>query len=261
MNVGRRRRDHITASTIRDIQKFLRCAFNLAVRWEYINKNPFINATLPEHTEKERVVLSPEHVLRVLKFIYRPEQYDYYTMYCAILIAVGCTIRGGEIDRVSKKSMDKLSKPKILFKFPNLYPGTKTVIVLKQPKTKSSIRMVETPRIVLDALQTLKNMQEKLKTEFGTVGYMGYDLVICQANGRPIMAEHLNKRFKDILTEMNDFLENTNSMDSTHTAANARAKTVTQTLRDLSKQLRRELYREMVEVSEKFPDKPGEEMI
>lgn len=33
---------------------------------------------------------------------------------------------------------------------------------------------------------------------------MDYDLVICQANGRPVMTEHLNKRFKDILEEMND---------------------------------------------------------
>lgn len=41
----------------------------LAVRWEYISKNPFFNATLPEHHEKERV----------------------------ILIAIGCTVRGGEI--------------------------------------------------------------------------------------------------------------------------------------------------------------------
>lgn len=225
MNMGKPMRDHITASTIHDIHKLLRCAFNLAVRWEYISKNPFINATLPEHEEKERVVLSSDQVLRVLKFTCRPEHYDYYTMYCAILIAIGCTTRGGEIgglqwdrvdyenrqlnidraiDRVSKKSMEKLSKLEILFKFPNLFPGTKTVIVLKQPKTKGSVRMVETPRIVLDALRTLKDMQEKLKAELGPEGYMDYDLVICQANGRPIMTEHLNKRFKDILTEMND---------------------------------------------------------
>ena len=47
-------------------------------------------------------------------------------------------------------------------------------------------------------------------------------------------------------------------VDSTHTNANARPKTVTQVLRDLSKQLRREIYREMLELSENFPDKPGE---
>jgi transposase len=47
-------------------------------------------------------------------------------------------------------------------------------------------------------------------------------------------------------------------VDSTHTNAAVRPKNVTQVLRELSKQLRREIYREMVELSEKFPEKPSE---
>jgi len=47
-------------------------------------------------------------------------------------------------------------------------------------------------------------------------------------------------------------------VDSTHTTANARPKTVTRVLRELSKQLRREIYREMVELSGKLPEKPDE---
>jgi len=47
-------------------------------------------------------------------------------------------------------------------------------------------------------------------------------------------------------------------VDSTHTNANARPKTVTQVLRELSKRLRRDIYCEMVELSDKFPEKPGE---
>lgn len=46
-------------------------------------------------------------------------------------------------------------------------------------------------------------------------------------------------------------------VDSTHTNAAVRPKTVPQVLRELSKQLRREIYREMVELSEKFPEKPS----
>lgn len=223
-NMGRPMREHITAATIHDIHKVLRCAFNLAVRWEYINKNPFLNATLPEHHEKERVVLEPEQILKVLEFTNRPEYYDYYLIHCAVLIAIGCTVRGGEIgglqwdridfdkqlilfdraiDRVSKKNMD-MPKMNILFKFPNLYPGTKTTIVLKQPKSDDSIRNVDVPQSVLNALLILKEMQDKLKKELGSDGYMDYNLTICQANGRPIMTEHLNKRFKEILTEMKD---------------------------------------------------------
>ena len=223
-NMGKPMREHITASTIHDIHKVLRCAFNLAVRWEYISKNPFLNATLPEHHEKERVILEPEQILKVLEFTNRPEYYDYYLIHCAILIAIGCTVRGGEIgglqwdkinfekqiihfdraiDRVSKKNMD-MPKMNILFKFPNLYPGTKTMIVLKQPKSDDTIRNVDVPQSVLNALLVLKEMQDKLKKELGPDGYMDYNLTICQANGRPIMTEHLNKRFKEILTEMND---------------------------------------------------------
>ena len=222
-NMGRPMREHITASTIHDIHKVLRCAFNLAVRWEYISKNPFLNATLPEHHEKERVILEPEQILKVLEFTNRPEYYDYYLIHCAILIAIGCTVRGGEIgglqwdkinfekqiihfdraiDRVSKKNMD-MPKMNILFKFSNLYPGTKTMIVLKQPKSDDTIRNVDVPQSVLNALLVLKEMQDKLKKELGPDGYMDYNLTICQANGRPIMTEHLNKRFKEILTESN----------------------------------------------------------
>lgn len=45
-------------------------------------------------------------------------------------------------------------------------------------------------------------------------------------------------------------------VDSTHTNAAVRPKTVTQVLRDLSKQLRKEIYREMYDLAEKFPEKP-----
>ena len=108
------------------------------------------------------------------------------------------------IDRVDKKLMDKLTKMDIMFKFPNLYPGTRTVIVLKQPKTEGSIRNVYTPETVSHKLMVLKRMQDKLKQELGDDGYMDYGLMICQANGRPIMTEHLNKRFKDMLIAMGD---------------------------------------------------------
>lgn len=46
-------------------------------------------------------------------------------------------------------------------------------------------------------------------------------------------------------------------VDSTHTNASVRAKSPTQILRDLSKQLRREIYKNAFELSEKFPEKPS----
>lgn len=224
-NMGKPKRESISASTIHDIHKVLRCAFNQAKRWEYIGKNPFLDATLPEHMEKKRSALTPEQLFDVLEFTDRPEYYDYYVMHCAIQLAFACSMRGGEvggaqwerfdmdnqilyidrvIDRVEKKLINKLTKMDVLFEFPNLYPGTKTRIVLKQPKTEGSVRNVYTPDTVAQKLKVLKELQDKLMLELGDDGYMQYDLIICQANGRPIMTEHLNKRFKEVLLEMNN---------------------------------------------------------
>jgi transposase len=47
-------------------------------------------------------------------------------------------------------------------------------------------------------------------------------------------------------------------VDSTHTSASVRASTPTQILRDLSKQLRKEIYKSMYDLSAKFPEKPLE---
>ena len=46
-------------------------------------------------------------------------------------------------------------------------------------------------------------------------------------------------------------------VDSTHTLASVRAKSPTQILRDMSKQLRKEIYKTAFELSELFPEKPS----
>jgi len=224
-HMGRPKRDRITPSMVIDIHKVMRCAFNQAKKWQYIAKNPFLDATLPEHKESKRDALTPNQLQRLLEFTDKPEEYDLFLIHCAMQLAFACCMRGGEvggaqwdridfvnntlyidrvIDRAQKKLLDKLQKMDVLFKFPNLYPGTKTVIVLKHPKTEGSIRTVYIPQTVAEKLAKLKEMQERLKMELGDDGYMDYDLVICQANGRPIMTEHLNKRFKEVLAMLND---------------------------------------------------------
>jgi len=222
-NMGKPQREHITPSTVHDIHKVLRCAFNQAKRWEYIAQNPFLDATLPEHKEKKRQALTPEQLLRVLDFTDRPEYYDYYVLHCAIQLAFACCMRGGEvggaqwqrldmqdqvlyidrvIDRVDKDLLKKLTKMNTLYTFPNLFPGARTAIVLKQPKTEGSIRNVYIPDTVIQKLSVLKRIQEEMRADFGEDGYMDCDLVISQANGRPIMTEHLNHRFKGVLSDM-----------------------------------------------------------
>ena len=223
-NMGKPTRKRVSASTIQDIHKVLRTAFNIAKKWQYVAQNPFLDATVPEYKPNERDALTSAELQKVLDETNNPDDYDLYLIHCAMILAFFCSLRGGEIggiqwsdvyfdtgkidiwksiDRVSKKLIDKLPKTQIFYQFPNLYPGTKTVIVLKNTKTEGSNRIAHFQSLVAQKLKTLKELQEKLKEELGNDGYMDYGLVICQANGRPIMTEHLNKRFKMVLQQLN----------------------------------------------------------
>ena len=225
VNLGGKPKKHLTARTVIALHRLLRCAFNRAVKWEYIGKNPFLNATPPEHKEKQRAALTPEQLCKVLDFTDRPEIYDYYVIHCAMQLSFACCLRGGEIggaqwsrydperhsliidrviDRVDKSLLEKLTKMDVKQVFPNLLPGTRTVIVLKQPKTDGSIRTVYLPETVANKLQTLKELQEKQKADLGEDCYADYDMIIAQSNGRPVMTEQLNKWFKNILEVMDD---------------------------------------------------------
>lgn len=215
---------HVSPSVANDIHKILRCAFNQAKKWQYIPVNPFLDATVPEYKSKERPALTPGEIEKVLRYTDNPESYDLYLIHCAMNLAFAGSMRGGEIgglqwddivdeqrrilyihkaiDRVSKEALEKVAKTIIYFKFPNYNPRAKSVIVLKNTKEDGgSDRNCYLPEAVYEKLMRFREMQNKVRYELGC-DYADYNLMICQENGRPIMTEHLNKRFQGVLNEM-----------------------------------------------------------
>jgi len=63
-------------------------------------------------------------------------------------------------------------------------PDCKTSLVLKVPKTESSIRDVYIPNSVARALQELKEEQARQKERLHGL-YQDFDMVIAQPDGRP----------------------------------------------------------------------------
>lgn len=215
----------VSANTVYDIHKVLRCAFNRAKKWQYINSNPFLDATVPEYKSKERPALTPSEIDGVLKYTDDPDDYNLYLIHCAMNLAFAGSMRGGEvgalqwddvvdpqrrilyihkaIDRVSKKALEKVDKTVVYFKFPSFNPRSKSVVVLKNTKEDGgSDRNCYLPEAVYDKLLRLRQMQDELKEELDDDGYFDYGMIICQENGRPVMTEHLNKRFQQVLDEM-----------------------------------------------------------
>jgi len=216
---------HVTPSTVNDIHKILCCAFNKAVKWQHIESNPFLNVTVPEYKSKVRPALTPSEIERVLEYTDKPNDYNLFLIHCAMNLAFAGSMRGGEIgalqwddivdpqrkilyicksiDRVDKVAIAKVAKTDIYYKFPSYNPRAKSVIVLKNTKEDGgSDRNAYLPTAVYEKLMRLREMQEELKSELGDDGYYDYGMMICQENGKPIMTEHLNRRFQQVLNKM-----------------------------------------------------------
>ena len=78
----------------------------------------------------------------------------------------------------------------------------KTVVVLKAPKTDATERYSKLNSLMVEKLDRMKQMQEEMVANVFGEDYQDNQLIICQPNGRPIMQEQLNRKFKDIIVEM-----------------------------------------------------------
>lgn len=216
----------ISACVISKIHALLRSALNQAVVWEYIKTNPAERATLPKYRSKPRTVWSPAEAQYALECCTDP------MLNAAMQLALGCSMRIGEIlgltwdcvdysdeaiengtarveivkelKRCDKSSLDALECRKrsaVVFTFPEQkQTGTTTSLVLKAPKTESSIRVVFLPKTVAFSLRKVKEKQEQMKQLLGEA-YCDYNLVIAHEYGHPYEQRHIAKLFKNLIDE------------------------------------------------------------
>ena len=213
------RTQYVTDKTIVKIIKLLRCAFKQAVRWELIGKNPFDNVVLPETEYKKRDIWDADTIRKAL------DECTDSKLYIAMNLAFACSLRIGEIlgltwnnvhvedediaaddayiyidkelARCSKQAIETLGEKDIYHIFTPLLPNTSTRIVLKKPKTDSSIRKVWLPKTVAYIMREWRAAQAELKDFLGDE-YQDYNLVIALPNGRPCENRIIEKEFLDL---------------------------------------------------------------
>ena len=218
----------ISPSVILKIHALMRGAFRKAVAWKYITVNPAENVTLPKYSCKERASWSASEVKYALAICENP------VLKLAMLLALGCSMRIGEIlgltwdcvelssealeaetaslsitkelrrcQKSSLEALEKRGRNKTLFVFPTWkQTDCTTALVLKPPKTESSIRTVFLPRTVAMALLDAKKQQDEIKLLLGS-DYQDFGLVLAQPNGRPYERRQI-ERMLDVFIAEND---------------------------------------------------------
>ena len=204
---------------IEKIIKLLRCAFKQAVRWEIIARNPFDNVILPKTEYAKRDIWTADMIRLAL------DKCTDSKLYVAMNLSFACSLRMGEIlgltwenvhisdediaadnayvyidkelTRASKRAIETLGEKDIYYIFTPLMPNTSTRIILKKPKTDSSIRKVWLPKTLAYILREWKKSQDELKGFLGDE-YQDFDLVVALPNGRPCEDRIILKSFEKL---------------------------------------------------------------
>ena len=200
----------ITPSVLTNIHKLLHSAFEQAVLWEYVPRNPFRKANIPKVFPSEIPMLTDDEIKTLI------QNCDNQMLSISIHLAFAGSLRKGEIlaltwdnvdfqkgtisvnktlKRVRRDAVDVLNGKDILYQFPAVFDEGQTVTVLKRPKTKSSIRTVYLPNYVLDVLQEWKETLKPVKRNHP-------DLILRYSNGKPLSEETLPRLLEKQLLQL-----------------------------------------------------------
>ena len=218
----------VSLSVIEKTHALLRSALNQAVKWEYIFSNPAERVTLPKYRPAERDVWSASEAQYALDCC------SDSVLHTAMLLALGCSMRIGEIlgltwdcvdfsdesiydgtahvfvnkelKRCQKDSLEALAhrgRSQVIFTFPEWkQTDSTTSLVLKSPKTESSVRKVYLPKTVSLALREVKSSQDALKLLIGDE-YTDYGLVITHEDGRPYEERQIAALLRKLIADYN----------------------------------------------------------
>ena len=205
----------VAPTVVRDIQKLLKSVFHQAMKWQLMDRNPAEGVDLPKYKSKEREVWSPETMM------YANQVCKDEKLKLAINLTFAASLRIGEalgltwdcVDisdeavaenraciriekellRVSVGAVEALEGKDIIKVFPPRFrkaEDSATELVLKAPKTESSIRSVYIPPTVVAMLKAQRKRQNEIREMFDG-DYHDYNLVLCQDFGDPMERRQL----------------------------------------------------------------------
>ena len=133
----------LSPTTLRSIHKVLHSAFEQAVLWEYVDRNPFHRAPLPTCRPKQKAFLTPEQIKQLV--LHCPP-----TLALAIHLTFAASLRKGELLALTPADFDFEKRTVSINKS---YQRLNKQDVITTPKTPKSNRVIQMPQFLCDELQ------------------------------------------------------------------------------------------------------------
>ncbi|WP_374187291.1 tyrosine-type recombinase/integrase [Priestia aryabhattai] len=170
----------LSTSTIEYNHRILKNIFNRAVEWQLIKKNPMENIKKPKRIQKETSVYDSSEAELLMSCLQKEEM-----MWNVIIkIAITTGLRRGELLGLEWKYVD-LEKGTLQVKQALSYVNRKHII--REPKTKNSIRTVTLPEALVDELKKYKSAWNRKRLKASDLWEGGqYQFLFISWHGKPL---------------------------------------------------------------------------
>jgi len=201
---------YLSGTTIRYIYTQLKQAMDDAVAWKLLCSNP-VTCKPPKKDYHEQPIWTPDIVLQALNEIPK-----HSLLHLAVHLSFVCSLRIGEIlgitldcidlsnnrilidkaiQRISKNAFDELPNNNISKVLTSIVQNSTSLLVLKTPKTKTSIRYVYFSDVLKEEIEKRLVTREKENVYFSHL-YNDHNLLFALEDGSPIEPGLCSKWFR-----------------------------------------------------------------
>jgi integrase len=204
---------HLSGTTVHDVHRLLRTAFDYAVEWGLVAKSP-VPKDAPKRTTEERTIWDKETMLAALDSMKENQ-----ILHLAVHLTLVGALREGELmgltpsdldfesnngvgtfsinksmQRVDKVALEKVSPDQILYTFDDKREYSKSSLILKSTKTDASTRDIFMTPMLKKELQLWLTKLEQDKEYYGE-RYQNCGMLFRLPNGQVIEPILMRKWF------------------------------------------------------------------
>lgn len=191
-----RKKGKLSNNTLLHYYRLLSVMLNTALKWQLISSNPVRNVDPPKLEDKEGKSYDEAEVLLLIEKL----QHENLDRQVAILLALAGGLRTGEVTGLKWENINFDENEIYILKTTQYIP--KTTVFEKQPKNKTSKRLISIPSSVMDLVKILQTDQNYKRESCGDLWH-STDYIFTAWNGNPIHPQTPGKWFDKIIKKYN----------------------------------------------------------
>lgn len=181
---GKLRKRGLSGTTILQIHRVLHAAFNQAVQWQLLDRNPIGAVKAPRKSTNEAASLSAGQIPKLL------DAMKGLTAELPALIALGTGMRLGEVMGLRWQDVDLDSA------VAQVRQTLQVTMEFDTPKSHRSTRSLTLPAFLVEALRRHKKAQNERRLMLGEAWHE-LDLICERGDGQPLRPDTISKQFRD----------------------------------------------------------------